>query len=100
MNVFTEKQSSTFRLITGEEERRLDLRMDNSKLFDIAAKTGECINITVEKASQTAVVEHAVTVVMDCSQLLRQQSTYITWHQLNLLQYNATPSKIYTSSSN
>ena len=75
------KTSQTFRIITGDEESRLQLRLDSKNLLASAARVGECIEIVVTKTSQTAIVQHGVKIILDCSNLLRSQATIMSWYK-------------------
>lgn len=63
---------SNFRVLRGENQPRLeDLKISNTpELLQFAALTGEEVTIDLLGETQTAIVQHHVKIVMDCSSLI------------------------------
>ena len=63
---------SNFRVLRGGNQPRLeDLKISNTpELLQFAALTGEEVTIELLEDTQTAIVQHHVNVIMDCSSLI------------------------------
>jgi hypothetical protein len=63
---------SNFRVLRGQNQPRLeDLKISNTpELLQFSALTGEEVTIDLLGETQTAIVQHNVKVIMDCSSLI------------------------------
>ncbi len=80
-------------MYTGESERLLNVNFFNNDLLSSAVKVGKCVNILVQKSSQTIIVQNKVRIILDCSQLQRNSSTRFKWLKIALDKNDSTIGK-------
>ena len=61
---------SVFKVLTAAELREINLRQ-NPGLLEFAARTGETVRVEITASSQGAIVQEAVTTILDCGPWLR-----------------------------
>jgi hypothetical protein len=66
----TSLPESVFKVLTAAELRDINLRQ-NPELLEFAARTGETVRVDITTASQGAIVQEAVTTILDCGPWLR-----------------------------
>jgi hypothetical protein len=90
------KFGSAARVLVGNGE----LRVDNSRLLDCAALTGENVTAVITRESQLVISQHGVSLFLDCSSLIPEslpgsQRPNITWMRPSI---SGIPTSLYTNS--